>query len=62
MDASQRKKQPLKRDEIQIAKQGGIENFAAHFSLSWAQFIENIEEKKMTQVPPRPSETPKMLA
>lgn len=52
----------MKRDEIQIAKQGGIEQFAAHFSLSWVQFIENIEEKKMTQVPPRPNESPKILA
>ena len=57
-----RKKQPLRRDEIQIAKQGRIEQFAAHFSLSWAQFLENLEMKKMTHVPPRPTETPKSLA
>ena len=42
---NQRKKQPLKRDEIQIAKQGRIEQFAAHFSLTWNQFLENIEHK-----------------
>ena len=57
-----RKKQPLKRDEIQIAKQGKIEQFAAHFSLTWAQFLENLERKQMIHQPPCPNESPKNLA
>lgn len=57
-----RRKQPLKRDEIQIAKQGRIEDFANQFALSWALFIENIEMKQMQHRPPRPLESPKDLA
>jgi len=52
----------LKRDEVQIALQGKIDNFASHFSLTWTQFVENIERKQMIHVPPGPTETPKQLA
>ena len=57
-----RKKQPMRKDEIQIAKSSNIEEFASHFFLTWAKFLENLELKKMMHVPPKPTETPLALA
>ena len=31
-----RRKQPMRKDEIQIAKNSRIEEFASHFFLTWA--------------------------
>ena len=59
---SGRRKQPMRKDEIQIAKNSRIEEFASNFFLTWAQFLENLELKKMTHVPPQPTESPKALA
>lgn len=44
----------MKRDEIQIAKQSKIENVASQFALSWAQFYENYEHKRLLHQPPQP--------
>ena len=51
-DKKNQKKQPLRKDEIQIAKSSNIEEFASHFFLTWAEFLENLELKKMQHVPP----------
>ena len=54
--ADANKKQPvLKLDEIQIAKQGELEKFAALFSLSVTQFLDNYNNKQMVHFPPSPS-------
>ncbi len=37
-EAASRRKQPQKRDEIQLARQSNLQNFASLCFLSWAQF------------------------
>ena len=53
-----RKKEPLKRDEIQIAKQGRIDQFAKTFTLPWNHFLENLKAKQALHQPPQPESDP----
>ena len=40
------KKQPIKRDEVKVARSNKLDKFASHCLLPWAQFYENLQLRK----------------
>lgn len=62
MKKVERKKQPLKRDDVKTARANKLDEFASRCLLPWAQYYENLQLRKIAYRPNEPPMQPTNFA